>query len=176
MFFFFDFANGSLFRYAHEIGSVKALQETSQALSLQIIAAEERAARCEADLRVEREWRCEMQEKEIKSKEQLATFQQNIKQLTDEIKSHDRMRAELDRLRKQWQEAQVTLEELGMQLSFSKLQVSELEEKAKHGEHQSSRFSNSDMNGSVWTPDNATSKCNACEREFSLTRRKVKIY
>lgn len=115
-----------------------------------------------------------MQEKEIKSQESITALQLNIKQLNDGTKSHDRMRTELDRLRKQWQEAQVTLEELGMQLSFSKLQVSELEEKLKHVDYNNSRLLNSDMNGgSVWTPDSATSKCKACEREFSLTRRKV---
>lgn len=163
-------------RYANEIVSLTALQETSQALSLQIISAEERAARCEADLRVEREWRCEMQEKETKSKESINSLQLNIKQLNDELKAHDRMRTELERLRKQWQEAQVTLEELGMQLSFSKLQVSEMEEKLKHADYNNSRLLSGDMNGSVWTPDEAASRCKACEREFSLTRRKVCLF
>lgn len=160
-------------RYATELASLSALQETSQALSLQIVACEERASRCETDVRVEREWRCDLQEKELKAKEQIVTLQIQIKQLNDEIKSYDRMRNELDRLRKQWAEAQITLEELGIQLSVSKLQVSELQEKLKSIEHSNSRLLNSDNNGSVWTPDNSTSKCKNCEREFSLTRRKV---
>lgn len=163
------------FRYANEIASLTALQETSQALSLQIISAEERASRCEADLRVEREWRCEMQEKEIKSKESINSLQLHIKQLNDENKEHDRARCELERLRKQWQEAQITLEELGIQLSVSKLQVSELQEKLKCIDQNNVRLMNNDINGSVWSPDNSTSKCKACEREFSLTRRKVHI-
>lgn len=151
-----------------------ALQETSQALSLQVVACEERASRCETDVRVEREWRCDLQEKESKAREQISVLQLQIKQLNDEIKSHDRMRNELERMKKQWAEAQITLEELGIQLSVNKLQVSELQEKLKNAEQNNSRLINSDTNGSVWTPDNSTSKCKKCEREFSLTRRKVR--
>ncbi|XP_055323880.1 RUN and FYVE domain-containing protein 2 isoform X3 [Sitodiplosis mosellana] len=159
-------------KYANEIASLTALQETSQALSLQVVACEERASRCETDVRVEREWRCDLQEKESKAKEQISILQLQIKQLNDEIKSHDRMRNELERLKKQWAEAQITLEELGIQLSVNKLQVSELQEKLKNAEQNNSRLINSDTNGSVWSPDNSTSKCKKCEREFSLTRRK----
>lgn len=153
-----------------------ALQETSQELSLQLVACEERASRCETDVRVEREWRCDLQDKEQKAKEQINALHLQIKKLNDEIKSHDRMRIELERLRKQWSEAQITLEELGIQLSVSKLQVSELQEKLKNAEQTHTRFLNNDSNGSVWSPDNSTSKCKKCEREFNLTRRKVIIF
>lgn len=140
---------------------------------MQLVACEERASRCETDVRVEREWRLDLQEKELKAKEQIEALQLQIKQLNDEIKNHDRMRHDLDRLKKQWAEAQITLEELGIQLSVSKLQVSELQEKLKNAEVHNTRLLNSDTNGSSWTPDNSTSKCKKCEREFSLTRRKV---
>lgn len=158
-----------------EISSLTALQDTSQALSLQVVACEERASRCETDLRVEREWRCNLQEMELKAKEQISALQLQVKQLNDEIKSHDRMRNELDRLRRQWSEAQITLEELGIQLSVSKLQVSELQDKLKNVEQNNSRLLNNESNGSVWTPDNSATKCQKCDRDFSLTRRKVRI-
>lgn len=180
-FFFFCFVYSFFvhleFRYANEIASLTALQETSQALSLQVIACEERASRCETDVRVEREWRMDLQDKEQKALATISALQVQIKQLNDEIKSHDRMRNDLERLKKQWSEAQITLEELGIQLSVSKLQVSEYQEKLKNSEQNNSRLNNSDvnsdMNGSIWTPDNSTSKCKKCEREFSFTRRKV---
>lgn len=140
---------------------------------MQLVACEERASRCETDVSVEREWRCDLQKKELKAKEQIGLLEFQIKQLNAEIKSHDRMRNDLDRLKKQWTEAQITLEELGIQLSVSKLQVSELQEKLKNVELNNTRLLNSDTNGSVWTPDNSTSKCKKCERDFSLTRRKV---
>lgn len=166
------FISLSHIRYAKELATLTALQETSEALSLQVVACEERASRCETNLRVEREWRCDLQDKEQKAKEYNASLQIQIKQLHDEIKGFDRMRNELERFQKQWAEAQITLEELGIQLSVSKLQVSELQEKAKTTD---ARLLSSESNGSIWTPDNATSKCKKCERQFSLTRRKVSL-
>lgn len=163
-------------RYAKELATLTELQETSENLSLQVVESEERASRCETNLRVEREWRCDLQDKEQQAKEYIASLQTEIKQLHVEIKGFDRMRNELERLRKQWAEAQITLEELGIQLSVSKLQVSELQEKLKTTEQQSNlRLLSNENNGSSWIPDNASTQCKKCERQFSLTRRKVNL-
>lgn len=159
-------------RYAKELAYLAEIQQTAELLTLKVVTCEERASRCEADVRVERQWRCDLQSKEQKSIEYIASLQTQIKQLHDEKKGFDRMHNELDRLRKQWAEAQITLEELGIQLSVSKLQVSELQEKIKTTDQNNSRLL-SESNGSIWTPDNSTSKCKKCERPFSLTRRKV---
>lgn len=64
------------------------MQESSQALSLQVIASEQRAARAEADLRIEREWRTAMQEKEMEHKEAISDLQLQVKQLMDDSKVH----------------------------------------------------------------------------------------
>lgn len=154
---------------------MSALQETSQALSLQLVAGEERVSRCEADLRVEREWRCDLQDKELKAKEQVNALHVQIKKLNDDLKGQDRMRNELERVKKQWSEAQTTLEELGIQLSVSKLQVSELQEKVKFNDISRQQSIDGVGSGGVWSPDNSTSECKGCKREFSLTRRKVRI-
>lgn len=156
------------------MNSLQALQETSQALAIQVSASEDRSARSEADLRLEREWRQTIQEKDEKNKEQINSLQVQIKQLHDDAKGHDRIRNELDRVRKQWSEAQTTLEELGIQLSVSKLQVSELQEQVKSNDSSMRSPSDLTAGGDVWwTPDNSTSKCKGCLREFSITRRKV---
>lgn len=73
-------------RYNSETVSLNALQETSQALSLQVVSCEQRATRAEADLRIEREWRTAMQENEVKHKEQISSLQLELRQLTDELK------------------------------------------------------------------------------------------
>lgn len=65
---------------------MEALHETSQALSLQMVACEERAAKAEADARIERDWRCSLQEKETKHKELISNLQIEIKRLTDDIR------------------------------------------------------------------------------------------
>jgi RUN and FYVE domain-containing protein 1 len=69
------------------------------------------------------------------------------------------VKTELDQLRKKYNDDQITLEELGIQLSVSKLQISDLKEKAK---------ASGEGNGKTteWTPDNICNKCNSCNREF----------
>jgi len=84
---------------------------------------------------------------------------------------------ELDKIRKQWTEAQCTLEELGIQLSVSKLQISEMQEQRVNA--NDSIGNNQDPGGGIssnigtWTPDKMTSQCKGCNRDFSITRRKV---
>lgn len=73
-------------RYNSESVSQNALQETSQALSLQVVSCEQRATRAEADLRIEREWRTAMQENEVKHKEQISALQLELQQIGDELK------------------------------------------------------------------------------------------
>lgn len=135
------------------------------------MASEERASQAEAELRIERGYRMEVQESESEKIEQINNLQCSIKQLHENAKKHDRVKQELEKLKKQWSEAQTTLEELGIQLSVSKLQVSELQEKVNFKE--SNKNSNLDASIGTWTPDNMSSKCRGCNREFSLTKRKV---
>lgn len=153
------------------MAGLTALQDTSQALSLKVVACEERASQAEAELRIEHGYRMEVQESESDKIDQINNLQCSIKQLHEDAKKHGRVKQELDKLKKQWSEAQTTLEELGIQLSVSKLQVSELQEKVNFKE--SNKNSNIDAGIGTWTPDSMSSKCRGCNREFSLTKRKV---
>ncbi|XP_052867530.1 RUN and FYVE domain-containing protein 2-like [Anopheles cruzii] len=159
-------------KYKSETVSLNALQDSSQALSLQVVASEQRAARAEADLRIEREWRSAMQENEVKHKELISEMQLQMKQLTDDSKQLGKANTELEKLRSQWAEDQRTLEELGVQLSVNKLQISELKEKVTGGHRPSDATSETDPGGGGWTPDKIVSRCTGCEKEFSMTRRK----
>lgn len=76
----------------------------------------------------------------------------------------------MNKLCHKWAEAQRTLEELGIQLSVSKLQISELKEHAENHTKINVPDPGSGANG--WTPDKLTSKCKGCCREFSMTKRK----
>lgn len=102
------------------------------------------------------------------NKEQISGLQINLKELSDEKKTHEKIKKELEQLKTQWNEDQNTLEELGVQLSVSKLQISDLKEKANDN---GAKNTQSDPGGG-WTPDAMTTKCKGCSREFSLTRRK----
>lgn len=154
-------------RHASDLSSFKSLEDTSKALSAQIVSCEESRSRCEADLRIEREWRAALQAKELEYKDLIAKLQLKISQHNEDAKKHEKTKSELDKLRKKYNEDQHTLEELGIQLSMSKLQVSEMREKAKISEEMASGKLAND-----WTPDEVVSKCNCCESQFSITRRK----
>lgn len=154
-------------RHSSDLASFKSLEDTSKALSAQIVVCEESRSRCEADLRIEREWRSALQAKELEYKDLISKLQLKISQHGEDAKKHDKMRTDYDKLKKKYNEDQHTLEELGIQLSMSKLQVSELKEKSKIAEEMASGKLAND-----WTPDESASKCNCCESQFSLTKRK----
>jgi hypothetical protein len=73
-------------RYISESSSLTTLKETSQTLSLQVVSCEKRAAQAEADLRIEREWRSALQEKEIKHKDQINNLQMALKKMNEETR------------------------------------------------------------------------------------------
>lgn len=65
-------------------------------------------------------------------------------------------------LKDQCIEQEHTLEELGAQLSASKLQIADMQEEV-----------NKNKNEGAWAKDNSVTHCKACSKEFNLTRRKV---
>ncbi|XP_073816570.1 RUN and FYVE domain-containing protein 2 isoform X7 [Musca autumnalis] len=168
------------------------LKTTSQTLSTQVSACEERATRAENELKKEHELRITLQENELQLKEKIITLETQIKELNTEVQSTRGLKPELEKLRHQWSEAQITLEELGIQLSESKLKVSELKEKEKLQQDMLNNSMSSLLSGSsggggvvdtqqstvpasntgLWAPDSVTTHCTACRKEFNLTRRK----
>lgn len=78
---------------------------------------------------------------------------------------HERARQDLEQYRIRWGEAQHTLEELGIQLSVGKLQISELKEKLENCEKP-------EVSSPTWIPDKLASHCSSCCKEFTVTRRR----
>lgn len=66
------------------MASLNALRESSQALSLQVNEGEGKTARVETELRIEREWRCSLQDVESRNKEEIQRLNASIKLLNDE--------------------------------------------------------------------------------------------
>ncbi|KAH8356110.1 hypothetical protein KR200_011909 [Drosophila serrata] len=167
-------------KWTHDKSNLgEILKTTSQTLTTQVTASEERAARAEAESRIEREWRISLQEKELKLKEKISTLQACLKELAEEKERNGKLKADLDKVRTQWTEAQTTLEELGIQLSVSKLKVSEMQDQERRqrqllsGSAQSLQATPEALGSpGIWAPDSIATHCTACEREFNLTRRK----
>lgn len=150
------------------MASFKSLEETSKALTSQILACEEGRSRAEADLRIEREWRSALQAKELEYKENVSKLQLKISQHSEEARKFEKTKTDFDRLRKKYNEDQQTLEELGIQLSMSKLQISDLKEKSKIAEE----MGNGRLMAADWTPDQSANSCHVCTATFSITKRK----
>lgn len=176
-------------RYIAEMARMSALRDSSAQLAVQLAEREQATAQAETKVRIEHEWRTTLQEADAKSREHIEQLQRQIRAQQDEARQHERVRTELDKVRAQWSEAQQTLEELGIQLSVSKLQVSELQDASKSQATRATASSGGVMStsataamaggdamtgGGQWTPDKMSSHCRGCNREFSITRRKVR--
>lgn len=163
------------------------MAEQTQVLSMQMVSCEERLARAETDLRVERECRNALQTREVQLKEQITGFKLEIRELMADRQKREQLQKELDVLKGRYVDSERTLEELGMQLSVSKLQIVDLKEKHSKrvltsgggGGGLSGDVMNTSVlvegqnnNSSTWTPDKLVSECRGCNKEFSMTRRK----
>lgn len=65
-------------------------------------------------------------------------------------------------------EQEITLEELGVQLSVAKLAAVELREAADKNQQQSQLEAST-----TWANDRMVTQCKGCSKEFNITRRKV---
>lgn len=145
------------------------MAEQTQVLSMQMVSCEERLARAEADLRVERECRNALQAREVQLKEQMTGYKVEIRDLTVASKQKEQLQQDLDALNRRYAESEQTLEELGLQLSMSKLHIVDLKEKQRR---KTTAEDGQETMSSGWTPDKMASHCKGCEKEFSMTRRK----
>jgi hypothetical protein len=75
------------------------------------------------------------------------------------------LQEEYYQLKEQCTEQEQTLEELGNQLSISKLQVADLREEATR---------NIAKGDGQWASDKEVTQCKGCNKEFNITRRRVR--
>jgi len=110
------------------------------------------------DLKIEREWRERLQETSEADREQVAELKQEVDFLKQISNDYENIRQENIRLKEINRESDKTLEELGQQLSWNKLQLDSMKEV-------------SNVAGS-WEPDSEAVTCKICEKDFNIARRK----
>lgn len=143
------------------IDSEKSLQGSkaeNQELRSKVSSSENKMTELEADVKIEREWRERLQESSVTDRETIFSLKQDNEFLKQVSSDYDNMRLDNERLREQVRDGELTLEELGQQLSWSKLQVTTMKDEANVG--------------SEWKEDSAASACPLCAKEFSLGRRR----
>ena len=108
------------------IDSEKSLQGSkaeNQELRSKVSSSENKMTELEADVKIEREWRERLQESSVTERETIFSLKQDNEFLKQVSSDYDNMRLDNERLREQVRDGELTLEELGQQLSWSKLQV-----------------------------------------------------
>ncbi|XP_037762002.1 RUN and FYVE domain-containing protein 1 isoform X8 [Chelonia mydas] len=122
---------------------------------------------------------CSILEKELKSeKEQRQTLQRELHQEKDttsllktELQQMEGLKKELRKLQDEKQqlekvceEQEQALQEMGQHLSQSKLKMEDIKEVNKA------------LKGHTWLKDDEATHCKQCEKEFSISRRKVVVH
>ncbi|XP_076683113.1 protein RUFY3 isoform X2 [Andrena cerasifolii] len=143
-------------------------EERVRVLGAEAAEREARAHGVERELRLEREWRTSLQEASISSAEKISQLHQEIDQLRRVSEKYLALQEEHYALKEVCTEQERTLEELGGQLSTAKLAAVELREAADNAQQQHQQ----QEGAATWANDRLVTRCRACNREFSLTRRK----
>lgn len=123
-----------------------------------VIESEAKIVDLESDIKIERQWRERLQEGSIGDKETISSLRQDNDFLKQVSADYENLRLDNDRLREQVKEGEQTLEELGQQLSWSKLQVDNMKEEVN-------------VPG-AWEKDSMAVECKICSKEFNLARRR----
>ncbi|XP_077543315.1 RUN and FYVE domain-containing protein 2-like isoform X4 [Haemaphysalis longicornis] len=138
----------------------QAFEETTRSLGQQLIDKDQKRSLLESDLKIEREWRVSLQATVAEQQEEATKLQRGIDAYQQMAQDHERLKVEFCELERKCAEHELTLEELGCQLSESKLQVADLKE------------NNLTLKEAVWTSDKDASSCRRCNKPFSVARRK----
>eukprot|EP00091_Calanus_sinicus_P010621 TRINITY_DN24562_c0_g1_i1.p1 TRINITY_DN24562_c0_g1~~TRINITY_DN24562_c0_g1_i1.p1 ORF type:complete len:293 (-),score=100.98 TRINITY_DN24562_c0_g1_i1:7-885(-) len=90
-------------------------------LRSRVVESEAKIVELESDIKIERQWRERLQEASIGDKETISNLRQDNDFLKQVSADYENLRQDNDRLKEQVKEGELTLEELGQQLSWSKL-------------------------------------------------------
>ncbi|XP_037661336.1 RUN and FYVE domain-containing protein 2 isoform X6 [Choloepus didactylus] len=143
----------------------KYLQEClnkSDGLQKQISQKEKQLLQLETDLKIEKEWRQTLQEDLQKEKDVLSHLRNETQQITSLKKEFLNIQDENQQLKRKYRDQEQALQELGNKLSESKLKIEDIKE------------ANKALQGLVWLKDKEATHCKLCEKEFSLSKRKVR--
>ncbi|XP_018331063.1 RUN and FYVE domain-containing protein 2 isoform X2 [Agrilus planipennis] len=137
------------------------MERKRRELDVQAAHQEELTSTYEGDLKVERDWRISLQETLQQERERTSKLQQELTHLRTIAQKYASIQEEYYNLKEHCLEQEQTLEELGSQLSASKLQLSDLKEEV----------GKTKMEG-TWVKDKDITHCRSCNKEFNVTRRK----
>ena len=143
--------------------SEKTLQSSkteNSNLAARLNVSESKLFEVESDLKIEREWRERLQESSVNDREMIHNLKQETEFLKQVSNDYEHLRQDNTRLKNQIKESDQTLEELGQQLSWSKLQITSMKDEA------------SSSGAGQWRDDSEVDQCGMCFKEFNIGRRR----
>ncbi|XP_067935312.1 RUN and FYVE domain-containing protein 2-like [Watersipora subatra] len=141
-------------------GEKAAVEETMKNVSNQLVDSEGARNDLETELRIERDWRTTIKDNLAKAEEKINSLTIQLNSLSSMEKDYEALKVTHEGLEKRYKEQEVTLTELGAQLSHSKLKHADLREVQQA------------LKDAHWADDNEVTNCKGCEKTFGLARRK----
>ncbi|XP_064458494.1 RUN and FYVE domain-containing protein 2-like [Ornithodoros turicata] len=138
----------------------QAFEETTRSLGQQLVERDQKRSILESDMKIEHEWRVSLQASVSEQQDEIAKLRHDLEAFQQIVQDHEKLKVEFSEMERKCTEYELTLEEVGSQLSESKLQISELKE------------SNLCLKEAVWTSDSDAASCRQCNKPFSVARRK----
>lgn len=147
-------------KYVESEKSCQLAKTSNLELTAKLTESEARYTELEEDVKIERGWRESLQKAHETDKESISALMQETEFLRQVQGDYENLREENSRLRDTVKEGEQTLEEVGQQLSWSKLQVDVMKEEVVG------------VVGAGWEEDSKATTCKICAKEFNLARRK----
>ena len=113
-------------KYIETEKSLQGSKAENQDLKLKVSNSHQQKTELEADVKIEREWRERLQESSVTDRETISSLKQDNEFLKQVSSDYDNLRQDNEKLKEQVRDGELTLEEMGQQLSWSKLQLSSL--------------------------------------------------
>ena len=113
-------------KYIETEKSLQGSKTENQELKSKVSSAQKQKTELEADVKIEREWRERLQETSVTDRETISSLKQDNEFLKQVSSDYDNLRQDNERLREHVKDGELTLEEMGQQLSWSKLQLSSM--------------------------------------------------
>ncbi|EDO44969.1 predicted protein, partial [Nematostella vectensis] len=136
------------------------MMETLEEFKNKLSDTQSERSALETSLKIEREWRTNLQEELHKEKERIGSLQQSLRRMDALKKEYQTTLEKNAALAKVNAEQETALVEMGYHLSTSQQKVEEMKEVTLT------------MKEMKWTDDKEALNCQQCEQPFSLSRRK----
>ncbi|KAL7638447.1 UNVERIFIED_CONTAM: hypothetical protein RMT77_011017 [Armadillidium vulgare] len=138
----------------------EAAKKTALKLSQKVSEEELKTSSVETDLKIEREWRQSLQEAADREKTVVANLQKKTSEYAKLKQDYETLQSAHMQLINTVEDQERTLEELGIHLSESKLQMAEIKDVSKS------------LRDAQWASDKEATHCNICKKEFNIARRR----